>query len=102
MKTIPTLDQVAINLETVTLPDLLAELGRRLAMVGGAAAKDADTDDLQLLDAHDVSGLLKIPVARVYEMQRRGEIGSVGAGRTVRFSRADVAAYLKAHERKPR
>jgi|SRR5208282_4511396 len=95
------------DLSRADLADLLAEVGRRLAVVTEVAASASPkgheaAGDLQLLDAGEVSKLCRLPVARVYEMQRRGQIGSVRDGRTVRFTRGQVAAFVKARARAPR
>jgi excisionase family DNA binding protein len=85
------------NLEAISIADLIAEILARVGATGGSAGStgsDAD-DDLALLDAAGVAALLKIPVARVYELQRRRQIGSIRDGRTVRFSRGHVAEYQR-------
>ena len=64
-------------------------------LVGGDGSKGHEAaGDLQLLGAGDVAKLCKIPVARVYELARRKQIGSVCDGRTVRFTRAQVEAFI--------
>src|SRR5208283_2450746 len=99
------------DLSRADLADLLAEVGRRLALVGevAASAKGRETSgDLQLLDAGEVSALVKIPKAAVYEAVRRGQLGSVGAsakspkGRSVRFTRAQVAAFVASRSKPAR
>jgi len=87
------------DLSHVDLADLLAEVGRRLAASASPKGREA-ASDLQLLDAGEVAALVKIPKAAVYEAVRRGQLGSVGAsaksqdGRAVRFTRAQVEAFI--------
>ena len=101
------MENLNTDLSHADLADLLAEVGRRLALVGDVAAhagsKGRETSgDLQLLDAGEVSKLCRLPAARVYELARRKQIGSVRDGRTVRFTRGQVAAFVKARARAPR
>jgi excisionase family DNA binding protein len=89
-----TADDVA--LADAPLADLVAEIGRRLAALAapkGSAGQDG-VDDLHLLDAPRVADLLGVPTARVYELARRGEIGCTRDGKTVRFTRAHVGAFI--------
>ncbi len=100
------------DLSRADLADLLAEVGRRLALVGEVAASarrgSGAAGDLQLLDAGEVAALVKIPKAAVYEAVRRGQLGSVGAsakspkGRSVRFTRAQVAAFVASRSKPAR
>ncbi|MGC2763365.1 MAG: helix-turn-helix domain-containing protein [Candidatus Binatus sp.] len=60
-------------------------------------------DDLQLLDANDVAKMMGLTKGVVYEMARRGKIGSVDVGcvgsRAVRFTRQQVADFVKSREK---
>jgi len=62
----------------------------------------ADADDLRLLNAEEVAALLGTVKAEVYEMARRGLIGHVSTGigsRGVRFTRRQVADFIKSREK---
>lgn len=93
------------NLESVALQEWFAAMGQKLADIlahggfNGSSGAEA-VDSLQVLDANDVADLLKVPVARVYELQRRKQIGCVRHGRSVRFTRAYVETYLRAHDQR--
>ncbi|MGB3549219.1 MAG: helix-turn-helix domain-containing protein [Candidatus Binatus sp.] len=99
-------DALALELCDASLSELMAELGRRLGPVIGAAAASAGSsgpdagDPLQILTAGDVATMLKMPKAAIYEAARRKQIGSVRAsvgsrsGRAVRFTRAQVEAFI--------
>ena len=88
----------AIALADVSLPDLVAEIGRRLAALAAPAASGGRDggDGLHLLDAPGVAALLGVPKARVYELARRGKIGCVREGESVKFTKAQVAAFISA------
>ncbi len=99
------------DLSRADLADLLAEVGRRLAVVGDVAARAGSKGHEAaggLLDADDVAALLKIPKAAVYEAVRRGQLGSVGAsakspkGRAVRFTRGQVEAFIASRSKPAR
>jgi excisionase family DNA binding protein len=94
-----TADDVA--LADAPLADLVAEIGRRLAALAAPAASAGQdgVDDLRLLDAPGVAALLRVPTARVYELARRGEIGCTRDGKTVRFTRAQVGAFISSRSR---
>lgn len=80
------------TLKGATLADLFAEMGRRLA---AQVAPLQTADDLQLLDAPATAAILSMPVARVFELARRKQLGSVRDGRSVRFTRAQIAEYQR-------
>ncbi len=82
------------HLKAVSFAALFAEIGSRIDAALGATQS---ADDLQLLDAPATAALLAMPVARVFELARRKELGSVRDGRSVRFRRADLAEYQRRH-----
>jgi excisionase family DNA binding protein len=63
----------------------------------GAIVSDADERQGELLDVREVARLLKVSVSTVERLTRRGELPSVKFGRSRRYFRADVMAYLEAH-----
>jgi len=82
-----------------TWAEILAELARRDAIVRAAGAPKGSpgagaVDDPRLLTAPDVAAVLKVPKARVYEMRRRGLIGSVRDAGRLKFTRAQVDAFV--------
>jgi len=89
----------------VRLLALQAVIATRLS--AEPATVPAPTDD-GLLTADDVAKLLKIPRSGVYEAARRQTLGSVRVsagsrgGRSVRFTRAAVDAFIKARSRAAR
>jgi len=88
-----TADAIA-HLEGVSMANLLGEIGRRVdALVARAPGRDAD--GLQLLTADDAAALLTIPKGALYELARRQQLGSVRDGRSVRFTRAQIAEYQR-------
>lgn len=91
------LQMAVATLDAATLVDLFAEIGRRVAAQGvfNGSTQAGAPDDLAVLTAPEVGALLKVPLARVYEMQRRGEIGCIREGRSVRFRRSQVEEYLR-------
>jgi|GEM_PF-3630536 len=82
-----------------TWAEILAELARRDAIVraagdsNGSPGANGDADP-QLLTAGDVAATLKVPLAHVYELRRLGRLGCVRDGRAVRFTRAQVDAFV--------
>src|SRR5271167_4385266 len=86
---------------------VLAFLATRLLEEGYVARHgdlhDSEADDLQLLDAGDVAKIVGLTKGVVYEMARRGKIGSVDVGcvgsRAVRFTRQQVADFIKSREK---
>ena len=48
-----------------------------------------------LITAGDLAGLLEVSRARIYELAREGLLPAVRLGRTIRFSRAAVNAFIK-------
>ena len=48
-----------------------------------------------LITAGDLAGLLEVSKARIYELAREGLLPAVRLGRTIRFSRAAVNAFIR-------
>jgi excisionase family DNA binding protein len=110
---IPTLDSilndpaVLAGLTRDVLMARAADAGAVHAALRAAAAVAAthlleDADDLQLLDAEEVAVLLGTKKAVVYEAARRGLIGRVSpsiGSRSVRFTRQQVADFIKSREK---
>jgi excisionase family DNA binding protein len=75
------------------------------ALLTSAPARvETPTDDPQrLLKAGEVAEMLGTTASVVYEMARRGKIGHVSTGivgsRGVRFTRQQVAAFIKSREK---
>ncbi len=92
------------ELRESSLPEIIAELRRRDDIVAKGATKPKleDDDDLTLFDARDVAVKIGIPVASVYELIRRKEIGCVrvsvgsrkGKKRRIKVSPAQVRAFI--------
>lgn len=80
------------HLKAVSFAALFAEIGARIDAALGTAQP---TDDLQLLDAPTTAALLSMPVARVFELARRKQLGSIRDGRSVRFTRAHIAEFQR-------
>jgi excisionase family DNA binding protein len=86
-----------------------ADAGAVHAALRAATALSANSavvaDDLQLLNADDVAKIMGLTKGVVYEMARRGKIGSVDVGcvgnRAVRFTRQQVADFVKSREKSP-
>jgi excisionase family DNA binding protein len=53
---------------------------------------------MRVLVAAEVAELLKVPVPRVYELARQGQIPHVRIGRQVRFRQEAVEAWITALE----
>jgi excisionase family DNA binding protein len=53
---------------------------------------------MKVLVAGEVAELLKIPIPRVYELARQGQIPHVRIGRQVRFRQEAVEAWLTSLE----
>ena len=51
----------------------------------------------ELLDVREVARLLKVSISTVERLTRRGELPSVKFGRSRRYFRRDVMAYLDQH-----
>ncbi len=61
-----------------------------------------DGENRTALTAQDVADILKIAKNTVYELIKRGEINSYKVGRKVRFTAADVEAYIaRSHRAAP-
>ncbi len=77
-----------------------------LLAAAAVASVPVVADDLQLLVADDVAKMMGLTKGVVYEMARRGKIGSVDVGcvgsRAVRFTRQQVADFIKSREKKGR
>jgi excisionase family DNA binding protein len=94
------LTAVDVMLAGVPTADLAAEIVRRLAALTAPAPLAANGDGgPQLLTAEAVGAILGKPKAGVYEMARRGQIGSVRDGRLVKFTKAQVAAFISSRSR---
>jgi excisionase family DNA binding protein len=63
----------------------------------GAIVSDDAERQGELLDVREVARLLKVSVSTVERMTRRGELPSVKFGRSRRYFRRDVMAYLDQH-----
>lgn len=55
--------------------------------------------DRRLLRPDEAAEYLGIARWKLYEMARRGVVASVKEGRTIRFARADLDAFIAAHRR---
>jgi excisionase family DNA binding protein len=90
----------AIPLDDLSRDQLLGVIigasARLSALATVPVAGGSPGNGASLLTANEVAALLGIPKARVYEMQRRGQIGCVRDGRTVRFGRNHVDAFIAA------
>jgi excisionase family DNA binding protein len=118
MMTAPTLDTVHKNpasvsgLSTQILTAMLmactavsTTLMTALLTSGSVRAETTIDDPQRLLRAAEVAEMLGTTTGVVYEMTRRGKIGHVGTGivggRGVRFTRQQVAAFIKSREISP-
>jgi excisionase family DNA binding protein len=114
--TAPTLDAVHKNpasiagLSTQILTAMLmacnavsTTLMTALLTSGPARAETTIDDPQRLLRAAQVAEMLGTTAGVVYEMARRGKIGHVSTGivgsRGVRFTRQQVAAFIKSREK---
>ena len=52
--------------------------------------------DHQLLTAHEVADLLRLPVSTIYDLARNGRLPHLRIGRALRFSREDLEEHLAA------
>jgi predicted DNA-binding transcriptional regulator AlpA len=60
--------------------------------------ENRDTEALELLDADDVGQILKRSRSGVLVLWRTGQLSGVRLGyRGVRFTRSDVAEYIRRH-----
>ncbi len=55
----------------------------------------------QLLSPEHAAERLDMPVSKVRELARRGELVSVRIGHYVRFSPADLARFIEGHKEQP-
>ena len=116
MMTAPTLDTVHKNPASVTglstqiLTAMLmactavsTTLMTALLTSGSVRAETTIDDPQRLLRAAEVAEMLGTTTGVVYEMARRGKIGHVSTGivgsRGVRFTRQQVAAFIKSREK---
>src|ERR1700693_3760637 len=116
MMTAPTLDAVQKNPASVTglPPQILTAmlmacnavsttLMTALLTSGPLRVETTIDDPQRLLKAAEVAEMLGTTTGVVYEMARRGKIGHVSTGivgsRGVRFTRQQVAAFVKSRER---
>lgn len=56
---------------------------------------DPMIDDLQLMDAEQVAGLLLVRKNMVYELVASGKLVGLRNGRKLAFTRAQVSAYIQ-------
>jgi excisionase family DNA binding protein len=116
MMTVPTLD--AVNRNPASVAGLSTQILAAMLMACNAVSTTLMTalltstpartettidDPQQLLRAAEVAGMLGTTTGVVYEMARRGKIGHVSTGiigsRGVRFTRQQVAAFIRSRER---
>ena len=112
----PTLDAVHKNPASVTgLPTQIltamlmacnavsTTLMTALLTSGSVRAETTNDDPQRLLRAAEVADMLGTTTGVVYEMARRGKIGHVSTGivgsRGVRFTRQQVATFIKSREK---
>lgn len=86
----------------------VADLDVELARVLDARPKRKNSPlstgaaEAMLLDVRDVAARLRLKPAAVRALARRGEIGFVRIGRSLRFRTDDVGAYLERQRRPAR
>lgn len=61
--------------------------------------KQTHGPERRLLRPDEAAEYLGIARWKLYEMARRGVLASVKEGRTIRFDRADLDAFIAAHRR---
>jgi excisionase family DNA binding protein len=82
------------NAMVVAGTDLDTTLKYRPRPITSRTADVTNWDGLKLLLAQEVSEILKIPVASVYDLARRRLIPSVRVGRLVRFEEEILRAWI--------